>query len=168
MSFKNFNNIQPGEYHIREFSKVELEDFFCYSPSRFDNFIKETDLEELNAVPQVMVYKGKDSQRKNRLILDFGMEVRWFDDRTSCWRRKWRKLILTNAFNIAHKLKHIYIYILSNICLWIINATRAKCKKIVVIFYFNHFSSGTLHHMLSCDRTHILQLHLLTSVSFPK
>lgn len=80
-TFKNFDQIIPGEYPVTDFSfvetrfgrklKVNTAEFFCYLPARFLEFINTDEhIEELNKVTQVMVFKGKDAQWKNRLILD--------------------------------------------------------------------------------------------------
>lgn len=81
-TFKSFENIVPGEYRVQEFAfvetkfgrkiKVETETFYCFLPTRFLVFINTSEhIDELNSNPQVMIYKGKDVQRKNRLVLDF-------------------------------------------------------------------------------------------------
>lgn len=92
--FKNFDNIEAGDYEVVDFSfvetkfgkriKVQTATFFCYLPERFTNFVsKQGDIDELNEMPYTMRYKGKDRLQKNRLNLEFipMRDSQWtFDD----------------------------------------------------------------------------------------
>lgn len=69
----------------------------------------------------------------------------------------------SNAFNIAHKHTYYLTFAFEQEM-----PLEQREKKIVLLFYFTHFFSGTVHRMMSCDRTHIRQLHPLTSVTVPK
>lgn len=79
---KNFDQIQTGEYRVRRFSfaetrygkkiKVETDFFACFLPDRFTKFIaSDKDIADINTVPHMMIYRGKDVTQKNRIILDF-------------------------------------------------------------------------------------------------
>lgn len=80
--FKNFDNIAVGEYEVLEFSIVDTKygkkirvttaEFFCFLPGRFASFLTEAEqIEELNRIPHIMRFKGKDRKRQNRLDLEF-------------------------------------------------------------------------------------------------
>lgn len=93
-SYRNFDNIEAGDYEVVDFSfvetqygkriKVQTATFFCYLPERFTNFVrKQGDIDELNEMPYTMRYKGKDRLQKNRLNLEFipMRDSQWtFDD----------------------------------------------------------------------------------------
>lgn len=79
---KNFDQIQIGEYRVLRFSfvetrygkriKVETDHFNCFLPERFTKFVEsDQDIVDLNTVPHMMIFHGKDITQKNRIILDF-------------------------------------------------------------------------------------------------
>lgn len=80
--FKNFDNIEIGAYNVVEFKfmvtrygqkvVVVTEDFMCFLPDRIAKAIKSDEaIAELNSVPYIMKYNGKDTSRHNLVMLDF-------------------------------------------------------------------------------------------------
>lgn len=77
--YKNFDDLPIGEYKINRFALVEtkygqrirvtLDECYIYLPTRLLKTINEqSQIDELNSVGCIMVYKGKD---KNSIQLDF-------------------------------------------------------------------------------------------------
>lgn len=50
---------------------VYIEGDMLYLPKRFMKIIKADDIEKLNKIKHVMIYKGKDAAKSNRILLDF-------------------------------------------------------------------------------------------------
>lgn len=79
-NYQSFNDLAVGDYIVHEFAwvdtshgrriRISLENHYMYLPDRFES-LSDADIAELNATLKVMVYGGKDSKKKNRLILDF-------------------------------------------------------------------------------------------------
>lgn len=86
--FASFKDLLPGEYIVNNFSivdttfgervRVELADAYMFLPPCFLRTLKPEVIEDLNKSPKIMVYKGKDADNRNALILDFN-EVSYFD-----------------------------------------------------------------------------------------
>lgn len=81
-NYKNFDSIAIGEYEVLEFSiaetkygkkiKVKTAEFYCYLPERFAAFLThEEQIEEINKVPLIMRFNGKNPKRQNRIDLQF-------------------------------------------------------------------------------------------------
>lgn len=80
--YMSFEKLTVGEYKVQKFEligtqygqriRVTCEDFFVYLPSRFSLRIgTQLQIDELNGKKYLMVYKGKDSNYNNRIMLDF-------------------------------------------------------------------------------------------------
>lgn len=79
-AYQSFKDLETGEYIVKHFTiiqtshgqrvRIELDDKYMYLPERFVNTIGPH-IEVLNKSPKVMVYSGKDSSDRDRLILDF-------------------------------------------------------------------------------------------------
>lgn len=80
--YKNFDNIEIGEYKVLEFKFVDTKygrkvvvvtpEFLCFLPERFGKSITTQEaIDELNKTSCVMKYQGKDPRRKNLILLDF-------------------------------------------------------------------------------------------------
>lgn len=88
-SFRSFNDLVPGEYIIQHFTlmntnfgkrvRIDMDDAYMYLPERFAMGLNEAAIAELNASPKIMIFSGKDSKDRNRLILDF-KTVSYFTD----------------------------------------------------------------------------------------
>lgn len=79
---KKFDNLSIGEYFVKSFKLketqfglrvyVEIDDFYLVLPARFSDKINSTEqLEELNENKFKMVYKGKNKDEFNKLMIDF-------------------------------------------------------------------------------------------------
>lgn len=83
--FISFKNISPGEFLVKNFSvvdtqhgvriQIEVDNGYMYLPERFS--VLSQSLDELNKSPKIMVYKGKDANDTNRLMLEF-KDVEYF------------------------------------------------------------------------------------------
>lgn len=79
-SFKSFKDLVPGEYIIEKFAfadtahgtrvRIDIGETYMLLPQRY-NDLTEEQIKLLNSTPKVMVYGGKDSSDRDRLILDF-------------------------------------------------------------------------------------------------
>lgn len=79
--FKSFSDIIPGEYIVRNIAlvtsryglrvRIDFDTFYMYLPERFNITLNATRCEELSKSPKLMIYSGKDTADKNRLLLDF-------------------------------------------------------------------------------------------------
>lgn len=79
--FTSFKDFSTGQYVVNKFTIVEttygkrvqidLNDSYMYLPERFVHMLTQKDIDELNKSSKIMIYKGKDSTDKDRLILDF-------------------------------------------------------------------------------------------------
>lgn len=81
-TFKSFKELLPGEYIIRNFTvvdtlhgkrvRIDLNDLtYMYLPERFNNVLSQEKIDDLNQSSKIMVFSGKDSTDRDRLILDF-------------------------------------------------------------------------------------------------
>lgn len=87
--YRSFKDIQPGEYIVNQFSmvdtthgkriRIELGDCYMLLPERFVKQLDQTKLDVLNKAPKIMIYTGKDSSQRDRLILEFRNES-YFSD----------------------------------------------------------------------------------------
>lgn len=79
---KKFDNLPIGEYLVKSFKLkvtqfglrvyVEIDDFYVVLPARFSDKINSAEqLEELNGNKFKMVYKGKNKEEFNKLMIDF-------------------------------------------------------------------------------------------------
>lgn len=78
--YQSFKDLEPGEYIVNHFTivetmngtrlRIELDDKYMYLPERFVRTIGPH-IDVLNKSPKVMVFSGKDSSDRDRLILDF-------------------------------------------------------------------------------------------------
>lgn len=82
MTYKNFDQIHPGEYIVTKFEKrasekygeqvrITVGDWYMNLPPRFNGPLTDVVIDELNKTPKIMVYGGKNQSEYNRLILDF-------------------------------------------------------------------------------------------------
>lgn len=68
------DDLPIGEYVVQKFSiiqtrygekiRVDLDDKWIILPSRFESFTAE-DIENLNKIAQLLIYKGRDPLKKN-------------------------------------------------------------------------------------------------------
>lgn len=78
--YQSFKDLEHGEYIVNHFSiietshgprvRIDLDDKYMYLPERFVKTIG-SHIDVLNKSSKVMVYSGKDSSDRDRLILDF-------------------------------------------------------------------------------------------------
>lgn len=71
----NFNELPIGEHNISHFSleqtrfgpsvRVDLGDKYVFLPNRFAKDMNAEKIAELNTVPQILIYDGKDPTRHN-------------------------------------------------------------------------------------------------------
>lgn len=88
-NFQSFKNLKFGDYIVRKFSivdtlhgkriQVDVNDGYMYLPERFVGVLSQNIIDELNKSPKIMVYKGKDANDGNRLILEF-KEIEYFNE----------------------------------------------------------------------------------------
>lgn len=88
-AFQSFKDLEKGEYFIEKFFhidtqhgtrvRVDLTDTYMYLPERYVKRLTEEICAELSKTPKIMIYKGKDPNISNRLILDF-KEVEYFGE----------------------------------------------------------------------------------------
>lgn len=86
--YSSFKDLLPGEYIVNTFSivntvygeriRIDLQDTYMYLPQSFVKTLTSELIDELNKAPKIMVYKGKDINNRNALMLDF-TEVSYFD-----------------------------------------------------------------------------------------
>lgn len=79
--YQSFKNLAPGEYIVEKFSlmdtahgeriRIDLAETYMLLPERFTKKLDEEDIDVLNKSPKIMVYGGKDSSNRDRLILKF-------------------------------------------------------------------------------------------------
>lgn len=77
----SFNNLDLGEYLIKEFAlvntkygerlRLDLGDKEVFMPERFSKNLTPEGLAELNASKAMLIYKGKDAANKDKLKVDF-------------------------------------------------------------------------------------------------
>lgn len=79
--YRGFKDLLKGNYVIDRFSlvdtnhgprvRIDVNTWYMFLPERFSKFIKEENLQDLNAATVIMTYSGKDQNNRNRLMLDF-------------------------------------------------------------------------------------------------
>lgn len=79
--YRSFKDISPGEYIINLFSivesshgprvRVDMNENYMLLPERFTKILTAEKISILNLSQKVMIYSGKDSSNRDRLILDF-------------------------------------------------------------------------------------------------
>lgn len=79
--YQSFKDLPPGEYVIIKFSivnstygdrvRIDLHDTYMFLPARFVISMTAEVINELNKAPQLMIFSGKDTNNRDRLILDF-------------------------------------------------------------------------------------------------
>lgn len=79
-AFQSFKDLSHGEYIVDKFTtvqtahgirvRIDMGDTYMFLPERYANLTEE-DIKTLNQTPKIMVYSGKDSSDRDRLILDF-------------------------------------------------------------------------------------------------
>lgn len=89
-SYQSFKDIVPGEYIVEKFSfvesshgkriRIDIEEKYMFLPERFAKMLTVDDINELNGSPKIMVYGGKESGNRDRLILDFRDADDYFGD----------------------------------------------------------------------------------------
>lgn len=87
--YQSFKDIQPGEYIVNQFSivdtthgpriRIELGDSYMLLPERFVKTLDQSKIDILNKSPKIMIYSGKDSSNRDRLILEFRNESYFAD-----------------------------------------------------------------------------------------
>lgn len=80
-SYQSFKDLPIGEYIVNHFSicnttygdrvRIELVDTYMILPERFVTKLDQEKIDVLNRSPKIMVYGGKDSTSRERLILEF-------------------------------------------------------------------------------------------------
>lgn len=80
-TYQSFKDIQPGEYIVNFFSivdtkhgvriRIDMAQEFMLLPERFAKTLTAEKISLLNLKPKIMVYGGKDSTNRDRLILTF-------------------------------------------------------------------------------------------------
>lgn len=80
-TYQSFKNLQPGEYIVNQFSivdtihgkrvRVDLVDSYMLLPERFIHQLGQDQINVLNKASKIMVYGGKNSSDRDRLILEF-------------------------------------------------------------------------------------------------
>lgn len=88
-NFVSFKDLSPGEYIVNNFSivdttygerlRVEMSNAFMFLPQCVLKQLNRELIDDLNKSPKVMVYKGKDVDNHNAIMLDFN-EVSYFDN----------------------------------------------------------------------------------------
>lgn len=89
MIYKSFKNLAPGEYIVNHFRivdtihgkrvRIDLDDNYMLLPERFTNMLTAEKIDVLNKAPKVMIYSGKDSTDRDRLILEFRSDTYFAD-----------------------------------------------------------------------------------------
>lgn len=79
--YQSFKDLQPGEYIVNSFSivesshgprvRVDMSDTYVLLPERFTKILTAEKIQLLNFTQKMMIYSGKDSSNRDRLILDF-------------------------------------------------------------------------------------------------
>lgn len=81
-TYQSFKDLPVGEYIVNHFSivetklygnriRIDLGETYMLLPKRFAEKLDQEKINVLNKSPKVMVYGGKDSSFKDRLILQF-------------------------------------------------------------------------------------------------
>lgn len=80
-TYQSFKNLQPGEYIVHQFSivdtahgkrvRIDLLESYMLLPERFIHQLGPEKISVLNKAQKIMVYGGKDSSDRDRLILGF-------------------------------------------------------------------------------------------------
>lgn len=79
---KKFDDLSIGEYFVKSFKLketqfglrvyVEIDDFYLVLPARFSDKVNSVEqLEEINENKFKMIYKGKNKDEYNKLMIDF-------------------------------------------------------------------------------------------------
>lgn len=79
-TYQSFKDLEHGDYIVNHFTiietthgkrvRIDLDDKYMFLPERFVKSIGPH-IDVLNKSPKVMVYSGKDSSDRDRLILNF-------------------------------------------------------------------------------------------------
>lgn len=80
-NFLSFKNLRLGEYIVKNFCivdslhgkriQIELNDGYMYLPERFVAVLPQPIIDDVNRSPKILIYKGKDINDGNRLLLEF-------------------------------------------------------------------------------------------------
>lgn len=74
-SYTSFSNLQPGKYIVEtkygRHVRADLKDTFLFLPERFVYLVSTEEKEQANLKPKLMIYKGKDSNKKDRYAFDY-------------------------------------------------------------------------------------------------
>lgn len=80
-SFLSFKNLKHGEFVVKNFCivdtqhgtriQIDVNNGYMYLPERFMSVLPQTFIDELNKSPKIMIYRGKDADDGNRLLLEF-------------------------------------------------------------------------------------------------
>lgn len=80
-TYQSFKNLERGEYIVDRFSivdtvhgqrvRIDMVDTYMLLPERFIKQLGEETIAALNQTPKIMVYGGKDTTNRDRLILEF-------------------------------------------------------------------------------------------------
>lgn len=86
--YQSFKNIQEGEYIVDKFTMVEsahgkriridMDTKYMLLPERFAKMLTIDDINELNKSTKIMIYGGKETGNRDRLILDFRDADKYF------------------------------------------------------------------------------------------
>lgn len=80
-TYQSFEKLERGEYIVDGFSivdtargkrvRIDMADTYMLLPERFFKQLSEETIAALNKAPKIMVYGGKETNNRNRLILEF-------------------------------------------------------------------------------------------------
>lgn len=80
-TYKSFKHLEKGEYIVDHFSivnsthgdrvRIDMADTYMLLPERFIKLLNVEKIDALNKSPKIMVFGGKDSSNRDRLILEF-------------------------------------------------------------------------------------------------
>lgn len=81
--YKNFDELNVGSYPVEKFIildtkngkklAVHLKDCLVFLPNRFNAYINEEQVDELNSQNYIMIYSGKVKTQRNRVKLSFDL-----------------------------------------------------------------------------------------------
>lgn len=76
--FTSFSDLKPGEYIVKSFSvcntkygsriRIDLSHTYLLLPERFTQLMSPDVMNDVNANPKMMIYKGRDPTKQNRLV----------------------------------------------------------------------------------------------------
>lgn len=80
-TYQSFKNLERGEYIVDSFSivdtthgkrvRIDMSETYMLLPERFFKQLNNETIAALNQSPKIMVYGGKETNNRDRLILEF-------------------------------------------------------------------------------------------------